>query len=111
MPLGPYSLRVRFITRTDEADNLHAYVLIATLKSSEGQDPAIERFLTSFKVLPGRHLPPLAAPRRLSGIPFRNPARIVALLRQQAAHGGEQLRAGRGLEYHDRVRNGGHLLT
>lgn len=55
VPSGPYSLRVRFITRTDEADNVHAYVLVATFKSSEEQDPDIERFLTSFKVLPGHH--------------------------------------------------------
>lgn len=48
---GPYSLRVRFIARTDQAENVHAYVLVATFKSSEEQDPDIERFLTSFRVL------------------------------------------------------------
>jgi hypothetical protein len=52
---GPYSLRVRFITRTDEAANVHAYVLVATFKSSDEQDPDIERFLTSFRVLPEEH--------------------------------------------------------
>lgn len=48
---GPYSLRVRFIARTDAAENVHAYVLVATFKSSQERDPDIERFLTSFRVL------------------------------------------------------------
>ena len=51
MQSGPYSLRVRFITRTDQSANVHAYVLVATFKSSEEQDPDIERFLTSFRVV------------------------------------------------------------
>jgi hypothetical protein len=52
---GPYSLRVRFITRTDQAANVHAYVLVATFKSSDEQDPDIERFLSSFRVLSQEH--------------------------------------------------------
>jgi len=55
VPSGPYSLRVRFITRTDATDNVHAYVLVATFKSAEEHDPDIERFLTSFRVLPREH--------------------------------------------------------
>ncbi len=52
---GPYSLRVRFITRTDRAASVHAYVLVATFKSADEQDPDIERFLSSFRVLNQDH--------------------------------------------------------
>jgi hypothetical protein len=52
---GPYSLRVRFITRTDQSANVHAYVLVATFKSADEQDPDIERFLSSFRVLTQDH--------------------------------------------------------
>lgn len=52
---GPYSLRVRFITRTDRSANVHAYVLVATFKSTDEQDPDIERFMSSFRVLSQDH--------------------------------------------------------